>query len=88
MELGNLSLLLLMFFAVLLAWYSGYKTQIKSKNSQVKKDNKFKKLTLNLFLMILLNQFVDKFDIPKGMKIYKNSKYFDVSAFNQILGVN
>lgn len=61
MELGNLSLLLLMLFAVLLAWYSGYKTQIKSKDSQVKKDNKDYFIGLNYLLNDEPDHSIDAF---------------------------
>ncbi len=61
MELGNLSLSLLMLIAVALAWYSGYKTQIKSKTSQVKENNKDYFIGLNYLLNDEPDHSIDAF---------------------------
>lgn len=50
MELGNISLLILMLIALALAWYSGFKTQFKSKSHFQKKQDKDYFIGLNYLL--------------------------------------
>ncbi len=61
MESGNLFLALLMLIAVALAWYSGYRTQIRSKYLQDKKDNKDYFIGLNYLLNDEPDQSIDAF---------------------------
>ena len=61
MELGNLSLSILILIAVALAWYSGYKTQLKSKYSASKDENKDYFIGLNYLLNDEPDQSIDAF---------------------------
>ncbi len=61
MEEGNLFLSILILIAVALAWYSGYRMQIKSKLSQSKDDNKDYFIGLNYLLNDEPDQSIDAF---------------------------
>ncbi len=61
MEIGNFFLALLMLIALALAWYSGYRTQIRSKYLQTKKDNKDYFIGLNYLLNDEPDQSIDAF---------------------------
>ncbi|MDG2091110.1 MAG: hypothetical protein P8J61_08465 [Gammaproteobacteria bacterium] len=61
MEFSNLILLLLMFIALALAWYSGYKSQLKIKYFPQKNTNKDYSIGLNYLLNDEPDQSIDAF---------------------------
>ncbi len=61
MEFGDLFLLLLMLVALALAWYSGYKTQLKGKYFPQKNSNKDYFIGLNYLLNDEPDQSIDTF---------------------------